>query len=186
MRHTALVRVTHWINTLAFAALVISGAAILVAHPRFYWGETGAFGSPAWLELPLPVNLDQSGWGRSLHFLSAWVCVLNGGVYLLGGLVSREFGIYSTLQRTAYLIVVFVLFPAMIFTGLAMSPAVMSAAPVIVAMFGGHQSSRSIHFITANLLILFLIGHVAMVSLSGFKNLMLGMITGRMPVKDHL
>src|SRR5262249_14663928 len=158
-------------------ALIVSGSAILLAHPRFYWGETGAFGSPAWLELPVTVNLDQSGWGRSLHFLSAWVCVLNGGVYVLGGLVSREFGVYNTVQRAAYLIVVLVLFPVMMLTGLAMSPAVMSAVPFVVAIFGGHQSSRSIHFITTNLLIIFLIGHVAMVSLSGFKGLMLGMIT---------
>ena len=45
-RHSALVRVTHWIHTLSFFALLVSGIAILIAHPRFYWGETGAVGSP--------------------------------------------------------------------------------------------------------------------------------------------
>src|SRR5436190_16526856 len=107
--HPALVRITHWINSLVFLALVTSGAAILLAHPRLYWGETGAFGSPALLELPLSLNLDQSGWGRGLHFLSAWVCVLNGTVYLLSGLAARHFkmGNYEVLQRRTYLIVVF-------------------------------------------------------------------------------
>ena len=91
MRHNLLVRITHWVNTLAFLALVVSGSAILLAHPRLYWGETGAFGSPALFQLPLRLNLDQSGWGRSLHFLAAWICVLNGVVYVLSGLVRRHF-----------------------------------------------------------------------------------------------
>src|SRR5215475_14720901 len=90
-RHSGIVRFTHWINFFAFLALLTSGVAILLAHPRLYWGETGAFGSPALIELPLPLNLDQSGWGRSLHFLSAWVCVVNGGLYFLFGIASGHF-----------------------------------------------------------------------------------------------
>src|SRR5262245_25172750 len=86
-RHSLLVRITHWINAAAFLGLTVSGVAILLAHPRLYWGETGAFGGPALLDLPLPLNLDQSGWGRSLHFLSAWICVVNGAVYVSRGLL---------------------------------------------------------------------------------------------------
>src|SRR5712664_1810579 len=40
-RHSALVRITHWITTLCFIALLISGVEIVISHPRFYWGETG-------------------------------------------------------------------------------------------------------------------------------------------------
>jgi hypothetical protein len=40
-RHSVVVRFTHWINALTFIGLVVSGMGILVAHPRFYWGETG-------------------------------------------------------------------------------------------------------------------------------------------------
>ena len=40
-RHSALVRVTHWITTLCFLALLVSGVEIVISHPRFYWGETG-------------------------------------------------------------------------------------------------------------------------------------------------
>jgi thiosulfate reductase cytochrome b subunit len=188
-RHNLLVRVTHWINVLVFLSAAVSGAAILLAHPRFYWGETGAFGSPALLELPLPLNLDQSGWGRSLHFLSAWVCVLNGFVYVLAGFISHRFGKdrYTTPHRFTYLAVVFVLFPLMIATGLAMSPAVMSIAPFIVQTFGGHQSARTIHFFVTNVLVVFVVGHVVMVYMAGFSSRMRGMITGReVGVKESL
>ena len=180
-RHAVLVRITHWIHTFGFLALVASGAAILVAHPRLYWGETGAFGSPALIELPIPLNMDQSGWGRSLHFLGAWVCVLNGMVYALSGLLTRHFSArmqqtYNVLQRLAYLGVVFLLFPSIVVTGLAMSPAVGAALPAIVGVLGGHQSARTVHFFAANLLVLFLIVHVTMVGLTGFSARMRAMI----------
>jgi len=189
VRHSLLVRITHWVNALVFLALIVSGGAILLAHPRLYWGETGAFGSPALLELPLPLNLDQSGWGRSLHFLSAWICVLNGFIYVLSGIMAHRFGreSYSGPQRLTYLAVIFVLFPLMIASGLAMSPAVMSALPFIVQAFGGHQSARTVHFFITNVLVVFVAGHVVMVYLAGFSGRMRGMITGReMPVKESL
>ena len=46
-RHSALVRVTHWITTLCFFALLVSGMEIVISHPRFYWGETGNVLTPA-------------------------------------------------------------------------------------------------------------------------------------------
>lgn len=90
-RHSRLVRITHWINALSFLLLVPSGIAILFAHPEFYWGEVGYFGDPAALTLPLEPNMDHTAWGRGMHFLFAWVLVLNGIVYLLGGLFSGHF-----------------------------------------------------------------------------------------------
>lgn len=206
--HAAVVRITHWINAASFAALLVSGVAILLAHPRLYWGETGAFGAAALIDLPLPLVLTgQSGWGRSLHFLSAWVCVLVGGAYVAAGLRSghlrrdlvpvaadlrraarhvrprRPGGdddlAYNPAQRLAYFTVVAALFPAMIWTGLAMSPAVTAVVPFLVTVLGGQQSARTIHFAVACALVLFLAGHVAMVALSGFRVRMRGMITGR-------
>src|SRR5215510_7226956 len=55
-RHSAIVRVTHWIQALSFFALVVSGIAILLAHTRFYWGETGGEGAPPLLALPLRLH----------------------------------------------------------------------------------------------------------------------------------
>jgi thiosulfate reductase cytochrome b subunit len=180
MRHGVLVRVTHWINFLSFLALAVSGVAILIAHPRFYWGETGYFDTPAAFELPLTVNLDQTGWGRSLHFLAAWIVVLNGIIYVAWGLLSRHFRYrdYTALQRLAYLSVVFGLLPVIILTGLTMSPAVTAAYPTLFTMFGGRQSARTIHFFAADLLVLFLVVHVIMVVREGFVNNMRSMTMG--------
>src|ERR1700728_4734849 len=150
-RHSALVRITHWINTLSFFGLLVSGIAILLAHPRLYWGETGNVGTPSLVDLPLPFVLTgQTGWGRSLHFFSAWACVLNGSLYVISSLVTRHFGrTYKIPQRLTYLLVIAVLFPLMIWTGLAMSPAITSVFPGLVTGLGGQQSARTIHFFAA-------------------------------------
>lgn len=180
--HSLTVRVTHWIAVASIAGLIVSGVAILLAHPRFYWGETGVVGMPALIELPLPFMLEgQTGWGRSLHFVSAWVLVFTGVVYVCSGLRRGHFRFrsYKQRQRLAYLAVVFLIAPLMVWTGLAMSPAVTSFAPSIVALLGGHQSARTIHFIAAGAVVLFMFGHVAMVAATGFLAHVGAMITGR-------
>jgi thiosulfate reductase cytochrome b subunit len=186
IRHSAVVRITHWINTLSFFGLLVSGIAILLAHPRLYWGETGNVGTPSLIDLPLPfVLIGQSGWGRSLHFLSAWFCILNGLLYVLSGFLTQHFqwknsaDSYNLLQRIAYLIVVAILFPLMIWTGLAMSPAITSVFPALVTGLGGQQSARTIHFFIAAFLVLFLLVHVTMVCLAGFTSHVRAMITGK-------
>jgi thiosulfate reductase cytochrome b subunit len=171
--HPVVVRITHWLTVASFAALVVSGIAILLAHPRLYWGETGALGMPSLVDLPLPfVLVGQSGWGRSLHFLSAWLCVLTGFVYAGVGFARRHFGRdlrrYNTLQRITYLAVIFGFFPLMIWTGLAMSPALVAVFPPIVTTFGGQQSARTIHFFVTNVLLLFVVAHMTMVWSAGF------------------
>ena len=93
-RHHLFVRVTHWIQALSVLVLLLSGVAILLAHPRLYWGETGAVGSPSLIDLPLPFVLDVPirGPGRYLHFLAAWVSVFIGAIYIVMGLATRHFG----------------------------------------------------------------------------------------------
>jgi len=212
-RHSAVVRITHWITTFSFLALVVSGAAILLAHPRLYWGETGSVETPSLIDLPLPfVLVGQSGWGRSLHFVSAWACVLTGLLYLLTGFLSQHFRrdllpvkadlawaplsrtllnhlhlkwpteaepeTYNVLQRLVYLVVIFILFPLIVATGLAMSPAITSVVPVLVNVFGGYESARTLHFFLASFLVIFLFVHIAMVCLTGFVSRTRGMITG--------
>lgn len=183
-RHSVVVRVTHWVNALSFIGLVVSGIGILLAHPRFYWGETGGVGTPSLFDLPLPFMLGgPSGWGRYLHFESAWLCILNGLIYLASGLAGGHFrkGLstdYNALQRVAYLSVIFVLFPLMIWTGLAMSPAVTSVFPALVNVLGGHQCARTIHFFCAIVLALFLFVHIAMVWREGFRKHVGAMIKG--------
>jgi thiosulfate reductase cytochrome b subunit len=89
-----------------------------------------------------------------------------------------EEGAYHVLQRTAYLAVIFALFPLIIWTGLAMSPSFTSAFPATAALLGGRQSARTIHFFVSWLLLLFLFVHVTMVARSGFLSRMRAMITG--------
>lgn len=85
---------------------------------------------------------------------------------------------YNVLQRTTYAVVIFVLFPLIIWTGLAMSPSFTAAFPWTAALLGGRQSARTIHFIDSGLLLAFLLVHVAMVAVSGFRSRMRAMITG--------
>ena len=70
------------------------------------------------------------------------------------------------------------LFPLVIWTGLAMSPAFDSAVPIAVNALGGRQSARTLHFFVSGALLLFLVVHVAMVVHAGFRSRMRAMITG--------
>ena len=224
-RHSALVRVAHWITTLCFFALLISGIEIVISHPRFYWGETGNVLTTPLFQLPIPssrrlvptgygyVLPDQNGWSRALHFEAAWIVVLTGLLYVISGLLTRHFRkdlvpskadlswrtlltsfvkplrwqrpsaaeafSYNGVQRLTYLFVIFVLFPLVIWSGLAMSLGFISAFPWSVALLGGRQSARTIHFFVSLALVLFLLVHVGMVCLAGFWSRTGAMITGR-------
>ena len=83
------------------------------------------------------------------------------------------------LQRFSYLFVIFVLFPFVVWTGLAMSPAFVSAFPASVNVLGGQQSARTLHFFVSIALVLFLLVHVVMIFVAGFRSRMRAMITGR-------
>jgi thiosulfate reductase cytochrome b subunit len=93
--------------------------------------------------------------------------------------IPEEAWSYNVLQRLAYLLVVFVGFPLIIWTGLAMSPSFVSAFPAAVNLLGGQQSARTLHFFLTGALVLFLLVHVAMVVLAGFWSRVRAMITGR-------
>jgi thiosulfate reductase cytochrome b subunit len=102
-RHTALVRITHWLTVFSFLALLVTGLEIVISHPRFYWGETGNVNMRPLFTIPIPssrdtvptgynyVMPDQNGWSRYLHFESAWVLVLTGLVYGIAGLLNGHF-----------------------------------------------------------------------------------------------
>ena len=114
--HARWVRVSHWILAASVLTLAVSGFEILMVHPRLYWGKVGNDLTPALFELPISRNYQHGGWappvtfvhgtnpivsaartydifnrnswGRSLHFLAAWVLVITGLFYLLAGLLS--------------------------------------------------------------------------------------------------
>jgi thiosulfate reductase cytochrome b subunit len=90
---------------------------------------------------------------------------------------------YNVLQKLTYLAVILILLPTMVLTGLTMSPGIDAAAPFLLDLFGGRPSARTIHFVTASLLVAFVVIHVVMVVLSGAWNNMRSMITGRYAIK---
>ena len=223
-RHARFVRVTHWLTTIAFCALLLSGIEVVLSHPRFYWGEVGNVNTTPLFTIPVPssrgtvptgygfVLPDQNGWSRYLHFQSAWLLLFTGLAYLIAGLRSRHFrrnlvpaaadrtwqafrttilehvrfnaaalgdpSSYNALQRLSYLVIVFVLVPLVVWTGLAMAPGFTAVFPWAVNLLGGRQSARTLHFFITIALVLFTLVHVAMIMLAGFRSRVRAMITG--------
>ena len=125
--HARWVRISHAIASVSLLTLAFTGFVILMAHPRLYWGEVGNDLTPALLELPISRNhqhggwekqtpfvdgarapisasrtfdiFNQNGWGRSLHFLAAWLLVVPGAIYLLVGLTGGHFRSHFVLTR---------------------------------------------------------------------------------------
>jgi thiosulfate reductase cytochrome b subunit len=92
---------------------------------------------------------------------------------------------YNPLQRLAYLGVI-VLISLMVATGLTMSPGFDAACPWLLDLFGGRQSARTIHFISASLVVLFAVIHLLEVVLAGPVNEVRSILTGRYVVpKEH-
>lgn len=85
---------------------------------------------------------------------------------------------YNVLQKLSYLAVMFGLLPAIMLMGLAMSPWLDSVWPGWVDWVGGRQSARSLHFIGAWLVVLFVLVHVFEVVVTGARNNLRSMITG--------
>ena len=92
---------------------------------------------------------------------------------------------YNVLQKATYLAVALLLLPLMVATGLTMSPGVNAAAPWMLDLFGGRQSARTIHFVCAMLIVLFVVVHLVMVVASGLWNNLRSMITGRYAIETE-
>jgi thiosulfate reductase cytochrome b subunit len=92
---------------------------------------------------------------------------------------------YNVLQKLTYIVVIFVLLPLMLATGLTMSPGIDAGYPFLLDIFGGRQSARGIHFITAWSIVLFVVIHVVMVVLSGLWNNIRSMVTGRYAIRTE-
>lgn len=91
---------------------------------------------------------------------------------------------YNILQKLSYCLVLFVILPLMVLSGLGMSPNMNAAWPWILDLFGGRQSARSIHFICGFLLVLFILVHLFMVIAAGPLNEVRSMITGKSRIRD--
>jgi Ni/Fe-hydrogenase b-type cytochrome subunit len=170
---------------------------------------------PSWLTIPGYYSLASA---RRWHFFFGWLFVVNGFLYLIYNLAvghlrkffltfrdakkipamiayylhlkktSPQEGEYNPLQKMAYTSVFVILAPAVLLSGMAMAPQLNVAFNWLPALFGGRQSARSIHFILAFGILLFVFGHVFMVLTQGFLNNMRSMTTGwyeeKVQIKD--
>jgi thiosulfate reductase cytochrome b subunit len=174
-------------------------------------GQLAERGFPSWMTIPSYQDLAT---GRRWHFFFAWLLVLNGAVYVVNLFARRhlkdflpsgrelrsipasiwqhmrlhfprgdEARHYNVLQKLAYLSVIVAL-PLLVLAGLTMSPAIDAAFPWLLALFGGRQSARTIHFMAAFYLFGFVIIHIVMVLISGFLNNMISMITGNYAIGE--
>lgn len=167
-------------------------------------GQPAVRGFPDWITLPSYQFLTM---GRLWHFFFAWLFAGAGALFalyaLFSGHLKRDLWLptsqwrgmgrdildhlrlrfhtergYNGLQKLSYLSVLFIALPMMIVTGLCMSPTFNAAAPWLLDLLGGRQSARSIHFIIAGSLVLFVVIHLLMVILSGPIRQIRDMLTG--------
>lgn len=92
---------------------------------------------------------------------------------------------YNVLQKLAYIVILFVVAPLIVLTGLTMSPTIDMAFPWLLTLFGGRQAARTIHFIACFTFVGFIVIHVLEVILTGFFNNMRSMVTGWFVVKHE-
>ncbi|MFN3669133.1 MAG: cytochrome b/b6 domain-containing protein [Brevundimonas sp.] len=85
---------------------------------------------------------------------------------------------YNVIQKLTYLAMILVVLPLMLITGLSMSPGFNAVGGVLLEIMGGRQSARTLHFISAGLIVGFIVIHVGLVIWTGFANNMRAMITG--------
>ncbi len=90
---------------------------------------------------------------------------------------------YNVIQKLTYVAMVLVVLPMMLVTGLSMSPGFNAIGGVLLDLMGGRQSARTLHFISAALIVGFIVVHVALVFWTGFFNNMRAMITGRFVIE---
>lgn len=87
-------------------------------------------------------------------------------------------GSFNSLQMIAYSVVVFILAPLSILTGLAMSPTITHRFAWYPRIFGNRQIARTIHFILLSSFLLFIVVHVGLVIWTGLAQNMNHMVLG--------
>jgi thiosulfate reductase cytochrome b subunit len=85
---------------------------------------------------------------------------------------------YNALQQLSYFGVVFILAPLAMLTGPAMSPAFTARFKWYPRLPGNRQVGRSIHLLIMCAFVLFIIGHVTLVALTGFSRNMNHIVVG--------
>jgi DMSO/TMAO reductase YedYZ molybdopterin-dependent catalytic subunit/thiosulfate reductase cytochrome b subunit len=131
------------------------------------------FGTGQWRRLvPTSWSVVPDAWAVFVHYATLHLPSEPNGFYR-----------YNALQQLTYFAVVFVLAPLAIATGPSMSPALTNRFAWYPKLPGNRQIGRSLHFLVMCAFVVFLIGHVAMVVLTGLvrnmNHIVLGTDDGR-------
>jgi thiosulfate reductase cytochrome b subunit len=193
-QHPFIIRCTHWLNTIAICIMISSGLRIYNASPIWEFRIPSVFTFGGWL-----------AGARQWHFFAMWLFAVNGTVWLLYNIGSRHgrrttifskqdlTGIvpmiryylriqkahppvtkYNALQKLAYTTIPVAAF-GVILTGVAIYWPVQFNG--ITRIFGNYDTARVWHFIFMSSLVLFFVGHIFMVLISGWSNF-ISIITG--------
>jgi Ni/Fe-hydrogenase b-type cytochrome subunit len=191
-RHHWIVRVTHWVNVLAFMLMVGSGLRIFNAYPAFARkGER--FCCYPFDGSPIPAWLTFGGWlggARHWHFAMMWLLVVNGLVYLAfvythgewRDLVPRRGVIRDALEMTKFYLFVrkdhphqgkhnalqrlaYFILPVLGVVQVLTGIALWKPVQLawLTSLFGGYVWARYWHFMSMLGLVFLAIGHVFMV-----------------------
>lgn len=205
-KHPLAIRWFHWLNFPILAVMIWSGLLIYWANDvyKLGWGNKTVlkfFPDTFYKALNVPFRLAE---GMSLHFFFMWIFAINGLLYVIYLLFSKEWKLifpnkkslkeawlvvlhdlhikktlppqkkYNAAQRIAYTGVIIMGF-FMLLTGLAIyKPAQLYW---LCNMLGGYEWARAEHFIITLLFCLFFLVHVIQVLLAGWNNFR-GMVAG--------
>ena len=176
----AFIRITHWLNAVAVIVMIMSGLKIYNASPIFEFLIPNFFTIGNWL-----------GGALLWHFAGMWLFVLNGLAYLLFNLFTKrafkkffpitpaglindlvdtlkgklshdDLSIYNTIQKLAYLSIIFDLV-LLVLSGLVVWKSVQF--PLLRELMGGFDNARIVHFICMAFAVAFLVIHLLMVAL---------------------
>ena len=188
--HSWPVRLTHWINAFGMTCMFMSGWAIYNASPLFAFR--------------FPTQLTVGGWlGGAIawHFAVMWLLVVNGLIYVLYGIISRHFkrdflpvtpravkrdlidalrlrlhhekGVYNAVQRLMYWLVL-AAGVLIVISGVAIWKPIQLQD--LVAVLGGYDVARYVHFSAMAAIGVFVLVHLALVLL--VPETLLPMFTG--------
>ncbi|MBD8825395.1 cytochrome b/b6 domain-containing protein [Pseudomonas sp. CFBP 13602] len=177
--HSLTVRLTHWINAFGMTCMFMSGWGIYNASPLFAFRFPPSFTLGGWL-----------GGAIAWHFAVMWLLVINGLVYVLYGLISRHFkrdllpitsravkrdlrdalrlrlihekGVYNAVQRLMYWLVL-AAGVLILVSGVAIWKPIQFQE--LVALLGGYDFARYVHFAAMSAIGAFTVVHLALVLL---------------------
>lgn len=175
--HPRWVRITHWINVVAMFTMIVSGWRIYDASPLFRFAFPPA--------ITLGDGLQD---GLLWHFAAMWLLVVNGIVYVSLGIASGRFrhkllpirvadvlrdlraaltgklshddlSVYNAVQRLLYLGVILA-GVVIVVSGVSIWKPIQFQE--LVAVFGGYDMARYVHFLAMSAIVAFLAVHIAL------------------------